>query len=200
MTTGDDEDRQPPQRGSMRFQDAESTTPREPTLAEQRARQQAQRRQDELAEQQRAAAKRKEDTKRKLMIGGGVTVGIVALVGAWYLVAKPDDVTATCATQDGQVQNDQYCDENYVTHHGGYMGPGGILFMPIPGGGSRSYHYNYGGTVSNGHVTGGSNTKPKGANINTRGGKSIQRGGFGISNKGGSGGKSGGYGGKSGGS
>jgi hypothetical protein len=180
----------------MRFQDAETTTPREPTLAEKRARQQAQRQEEQREADEKAAAKRKEETKRKVMIGGGVTVGIAALVGAWYLVAKPDDVTATCATPDGKVQSDQYCDENYVNSHGGHMGAGGLMFLPIPGGGFSSYHYNYGGTVSNGRVSGGSSVKPAGANINTRGGKSIQRGGFGVGNKGGSGG----FGGKSGGS
>ena len=41
-----------PKRGSMRFQDAESTQPREPTLAEQRARRKA------LAEEEEREAAR----------------------------------------------------------------------------------------------------------------------------------------------
>lgn len=188
-----------PKRGSMRFQDAENTTPREPTLAEQRARRQAlaAERDREIADQQaRAEAERKASTKRKVLIGSGVTVGLVGLVAAWYIAATPDEVTATCTTSDDIVtDNDDYCDEGYATSHGGYYNHStGFMFIPIPGGGYNQYHYNYGGTGAPGQkISGGSYTAPSNANVTTKSGKSVQRGGFGISNKGSSGtGKSGG--------
>lgn len=174
-------------RGSVRHQDAESTTPREPSLAEQRARRKALREQKErqAAEQQvQADAERKAQTKRKVLIGSGVTVGLAGLVASWYLVAQPDQVTATCTDDSGTVVPDQYCDEGYVRNQGGHTGGGGLLFLPIGGFGTGTYHYNYGGTGAVGSkVSGGSYTKPNNANVSTKTGKSVQRGGFGISGK-----------------
>ncbi|GAA1953206.1 hypothetical protein [Amycolatopsis minnesotensis] len=179
-----------PKRGAMRFQDAENTTPREPTLAEQRARRQAL-----IAEQEEEAAnkelERKAGTRRKVLIGSGVTVGVVGLVAAWYAVGTPEDVSATCTDKDGTVVDDKYCDPDYVTSQtGGYHpGVGGFIFL-----GGNSYRYNYGGTGAIGsHVSGGSFDKPSNANVTTKSGKSVQRGGFGISGKSSTGtGKSGG--------
>ncbi|WP_233598646.1 hypothetical protein [Amycolatopsis sp. WAC 01375] len=199
MTQDDNQGAQPPQepprRGSMRFQD-DSTQARQPSLAEQRARQQAmaeQERQEVLQAEAARAAEKKSSTKKKILIGTGVTVGLVGLVATFYTVAKPDEVTAVCATKDTEiVQDDQNCDENYVRSHGGYSS-GGFFFMPIVGGGYNSYRYNYGGSGQIGQrVSGGSYTAPPGANVSTKSGKSVQRGGFGISGKSGSSGKSGG--------
>jgi hypothetical protein len=72
-----------PTRGRMRFQD-DSTTPREPTLAERRAREVAERRAEEaerreVEDQERSARKRK-----RILIGAGVTVGVVALIAVGY--------------------------------------------------------------------------------------------------------------------
>jgi hypothetical protein len=181
----------------MRFQD-ETTQARQPSLAEQRARQQAlaeQERQEALAAEAARAAEKKSSTKKKILIGTGVTVGLVGLVATFYTVAKPENVTAVCTTKDEIVDNDQNCDENYVRSHGGHVS-GGFFFIPIPGGGGyNSYRYNYGGSGTIGQrVSGGSYTAPSNANVNTKSGKSVQRGGFGISGKSGSGGsgKSGG--------
>ena len=191
--TGDQPPPEPPKRGSMRFQDS-NTQPRQPSLAEQRARQQAlaqEERDEELARQADAKAA----TRRKILIGSGVTVGLVGLVATFYTVAKTENVTAVCTDAGGVVQNDDNCDENYVTSHGGHVS-GGFLFLPIPGGGFNSYRYNYGGTgVIGQRVSGGSFDAPSSrANVTTKSGKSVQRGGFGISGKSGSGGsgKSGG--------
>ncbi|HVV23250.1 MAG TPA: hypothetical protein VHF06_27705, partial [Pseudonocardiaceae bacterium] len=130
--------------GTMRFQDRETTSPRPPTLAEQRARMQAE---NALAEQ-RAAAEARALQRRRVMIGGGVTVGVVAVVGAWYLLASPKTVTAQCTVASGAqtdtIVNDQYCDESYVTSHGGHIS-NGFIFLPLPGGGYQQYHYYYGG-------------------------------------------------------
>ncbi|MFI6300963.1 hypothetical protein ACIBCH_03740 [Amycolatopsis thailandensis] len=184
---------EPPKRGTMRFQDG-STQARQPSLAEQRARQQAlaeQERQEALQAEQARAAEKKSSTKKKLLIGTGVTVGLVGLVATFYTVAKPENVTATCV-RDDIVDNDQNCDENYVRSHGGHVS-GGFFFIPIPGGGGyNSYRYNYGGTGAIGQrVSGGSYTAPSNANVSTKSGKSVQRGGFGISGKSGTSGGTG---------
>ncbi|WP_344857805.1 hypothetical protein [Amycolatopsis ultiminotia] len=200
MTQDDNTGGQPDeQRGSMRFQDG-STQPREPSLAEQRARRQALRDQ-EIQEQEAAAARavavKKADTKRKILIGGGVTVGLAGLISTYYTVAKPAETTAVCTDDKGIVQNDEFCDEEYAASHGGHYS-GGFWIIPLATGGVSQYRYNYGGTGTIGQrVSGGSFTAPSGnTNVSTKTGKSVQRGGFGIS------GKSGGIGGtgKSGGS
>jgi hypothetical protein len=182
----------------MRFQD-ENTAPRQPSLGEQRARRQAliEEEQREEAERQEAeVAQREASTKRKILIGSGVTVGLVGLVATYYAVAKPAEVTASCTSNGIVVADDDFCDEAYVTSHNGYSS-GGFLFLPIPGGGYNSYRYNYGGQgVVGSPISGGSYTAPSNANVTTKSGKSVQRGGLGISSKTGTGsgssGKSGG--------
>lgn len=177
-----------PRRGAMRFQDAESTTPREPTVGEQRARRMALERQREEQIAVRDAAERKSKVRRRILIGSGVTVGVVAMVAVWYAAATPDEVTANCVADDDVIQTEDNCDEDYVRSHNGYHS-GGFFFLPIGGGGYRQYHYNYGGTGAVGQkVSGGSTVAPSGSTVKTSSGKTIQRGGFGISG----GGKSGG--------
>lgn len=184
----------------MRFQDPESTTPREPTLAEQRARRKAllEDEEREAAEAQaREVAERKAATRRKVLIGSGVTVGLVGVVAAWYLVGTPNTVNAVCTDANGIVQPDQNCDDTYVASHGGHFDPvSGLWLIPLVNGGFGQYRYNYGGTGTIGTpVAGGTYTKPSGnTTVKTNTGKTVQRGGFGIS------GKTGGIGGKSGGS
>jgi hypothetical protein len=172
----------------MRFQDAESTTPREPTVGEQRARRMALERQREEQMAVREETERKSKVRRRILIGSGVTVGVVAMVAVWYAAATPDEVTAHCVADDDVIQNDDVCDENYVRSHGGYHS-GGFFYLPIGGGSYRQYHYNYGGSGAVGQkVSGGSRVAPSGSTVKTSSGKTIQRGGFGISG----GGKSGG--------
>lgn len=190
---------QEPAPGTMRFQDAETTRPREPTVAEQRARRKAIAEQQEREAAEAAArqeAERKAATRRKILIGGGVTVGLVGVVAAWYLVGTPDEVSAVCTDQNGVVQDDEYCDDTYITSHGGHYDSGSGLWIIPYGGGYNQYRYNYGGTGTIGsHVSGGSYTKPSGnTSVKTASGKTVQRGGFGISSKSSSGssGKSGG--------
>lgn len=192
-------------RGSMRFQDPSTTRPHEPSLAEQRARQQAQEAEAEAELAAQIAAGRKAVIRRRVMIGGGVTVGIAALVGAWYLFS-PSNVTARCTSDGGSnsdtVVQDQYCDESYVTSHHGYFS-NGIAFIPIPGGGFSQYRYYYGGSGSVGqHVSGGSYSAPSNGTVKTGSGKTISRGGLGVSGShgGSSGGGGEGGGGHSGGS
>ncbi|WP_409183897.1 hypothetical protein F9C11_05930 [Amycolatopsis sp. VS8301801F10] len=198
MTQDDNSGVQPPEEpkkpGSMRFQDA-NTQPRQPSVAEQRARKQAladQERERQAAVAAREAADAKAATKRKILIGSGVTVGLVGLIATFYTIAKPKEVTAVCTDANGVIQDDKYCDESYaVANHGHYSG--GFWFIPIPGGGYTQYRYNYGGTGGIGqHVSGGSFTAPSGnTNVSTKSGTSIQRGGFGISGKSGTSGGTG---------
>ncbi|GAA4611437.1 hypothetical protein GCM10023108_03710 [Saccharopolyspora hordei] len=201
------EDEQPtaePGRGQIRYQDPDTTTPREPTLAEQRARIAAEKRREEKERAELEAAAEKSQKRRRVMIGGGVTVGVVALVAAMYSASEiSNEANASqqyCATdqngQPGVRDQDQYCDEQYVTSHGGYHS-GGMFFMPIflPGGGIGGYHsYRYAYTpagvtappVGSPAPGGSSFTKPSGSTIKDTSGKTIQRGGFGISGKSGS--------------
>lgn len=195
-----------PTRGQMRYQDPESTTPREPTLAEQRARKAAEQRRQEAEAAARAEAERKTQARRRVLIGGGATVGVVALVAAFYTgsaySAEANAATAVCSSTDQANQTtaeaDQDCDENYVRTHGGhYDSHTGLFFLPffLPGGGTgwHQYRYSYmpsGSTIpSPGQRISTPNfTKPDASTmVKTRSGSTIQRGGFGISGKSGSG-------------
>jgi hypothetical protein len=168
-------------RGQIRRQEAGRTQPRPPSLAEQRARQVAEQEQREAMLATEAAAARKAKKRKRLLIGGGVTVGVVGLVAIGYAVLSPSNVQASCTSNDVVVDNDDFCNESYVTSHGGHV-TNGIMFLPLPGGGYSQYRYNYGGTGTVGQkVSGGSYTIPKGANVSTKSGTSIQRGGFGVS-------------------
>ncbi|GLY64041.1 hypothetical protein [Amycolatopsis taiwanensis] len=183
------EEPEQPKTGSMRFQDAESTRPRKPTVAEARARRE---REAELERQKaaRAEAEQKAATRRKVLIGSGVTVGLVGVVATWYL-ATPSQVEAVCTDESGTIVQDNYCDESYITSQHGYYNPTtGLWVVPLVTGGFGQYRYNYGGTGSVGsHVLGGSYTAPSGnTTVKTKSGATVQRGGFGISGESGSGG------------
>lgn len=190
--------------GGVRFQDASTARPRPPSLAEQRARQQAEAGEAEAqaeAQQQRFAAAGRSRRRRLLGLGIGVVVIVILVAGAMYLLSPPT-VTARCVGADGgttdTVTGDQYCDQAYVTSHGGYV-QNGLIFLPIGNGLFRHYRYYYGGTMVGNRVTGGSFTVPSRATIKTGSGGTIQRGGFGVPG-GGSGGSSGGKSGSKGGS
>ncbi|WP_433267145.1 hypothetical protein ACQPZF_00680 [Actinosynnema sp. CS-041913] len=163
-------------RGQIRQQQPGVTQARPPTLAEQRARAQAIQQEREAEQAFEAEQARKKKLRKRLLIGGGVAVGVAGVVAIWYAASSPDDVEAQC-TQDGVVVEDQYCDDDYARSHGGYVS-GGFIYL-----GGSSYRYHYGGSsVPVGQkVSGGSYTIPKGANVATKSGKSIQRGGFGVS-------------------
>jgi hypothetical protein len=176
-------------RGRMRFQD-ETTTPREPTLAERRAREVAARRAEE-AERQEAEERERSTRKRKrILIGAGVTVGVVALIAIGYSVVQDDDeVQAQCVGDDGVIVDDSNCvtpAASSGTHYGGGFYP---IFI---GGGGRQYHYTYGGTGTIGQpVQGGTTTVPKeGTRVTTSSGRTVagpsssgtvSRGGLGVS-------------------
>jgi hypothetical protein len=165
--------------GRIRQQD-ESTVPREPTLAERRARERAERRrreEEELRLTEEAAGRKK---RKRIFIGAGVSVGVVALIAAGYAVAQPEEeITANCVDDSGVIVDDSNCATPAPT------GGGGFAFFPIfLGAGGRQYHYNYGGTGTVGQtVSGGTNTVPKdGTKVRTSSGSStVTRGGLGVS-------------------
>ncbi len=179
--------------GRMRFQD-ESTTPREPTLAERRAREQAARRAEEEERRQAEEQERSRKKRKRVLIGAGVTVGVVALIAVGYSVAQPEEeVQAQCVDDSGVIVEDSNC-VTPAASTTNYYGGGG--FFPIfIGGGGRQYHYNYGGSGGIGQtVQGGTTTVPKdGTRVTTPSGKtvagssSVSRGGLGVSGSGSSG-------------
>ncbi len=196
-------------RGQMRFQDAESATPREPTLAEKRARVAAEKRRDEQEQAAVAEATRKSDQRRKVLIGSGVTVGVVALVAAFYsgsaYSTEKNAMQRECTVNyqgEDIAQPDEHCDPNYAQNNGGSM-VGGMWMMPIflPGGGvgpmpssPGQYRYSYSpagsaGTAPGQRVASPNFNAPSGnTKITDKSGRTVQRGGFGVGNKGPSGG------------
>jgi hypothetical protein len=185
----DEEDR--PEPGSMRFQDG-STTPREPTLAEKRAREQALRRREAAARQAADDEERSGRRRKRILIGAGVTVGVVALIAVGYSVVQSDDeIAAQCVDEETQeIVDDSNC-VTPVANSGSY---GGGFYPIFIGGGGRQYHYNYGGTGTPGQrVSGGTTVVPSGGtrvvtssgrDISPRassGSDSVTRGGLGVS-------------------
>jgi hypothetical protein len=172
-----------PRRGRIRQQD-ENTTPREPTLAERRARERAERRKRQEEEERLTAEAAGRKKRKRILVGAGVTVGVVALIAVGYSAAQPEEeIEAHCVDDSGVVVDDSNCAvpaEN-TTASGG----GGFAFFPIfLGAGGRQYHYNYGGTGGIGQtVSGGTTTVPRdGTPVRTSSGSStVTRGGLGVS-------------------
>lgn len=173
--------------GSIRVQDAETSRPRPPTVAEARQRDKARKEREaaeELAEAQELARERRAAQRRKMLMGSVAVVGVAGVIGMSYLGADRDpdrQVSATCV-KDGtdEVVPEQYCSS-------GSSGAGGIFIWA-----GMPYRYYYGGT--NGGVgtvaRGGTLELPKntvgrtsaGSTISRSGkgsGVSITRGGFG---------------------
>lgn len=177
-----------PTRGRMRFQD-ETTPPREPTLAERRAREVAARRAEEAERREAEERERSARRRKRVLVGAGVTVGVVALIAVGYSVAQPEDeIQAQCVDEDGVIVDDSNCVTPAATgtHYGGGFYP---IFIGV---GGRQYHYTYGGTGSIGQrVQGGTTTvPPAGTRVRTSSGRSgtvsgpsgtVSRGGLGVS-------------------
>jgi hypothetical protein len=147
----------------MRFQD-ENTTPREPTLAERKAREQAEKRRAEEERLAEAEDARKTKVRKRVMVGAGVTVGLAAVVGIGYLISTGDDETARCTDEDGVVVDDANCVTPVAGTSGNYSGGhyGGYGYPVFIGGGGRQYHYTYGGSGELGQrVSGGTTVVPK---------------------------------------
>jgi hypothetical protein len=196
MAGDERDDERPPEQpeapqGGMRFQD-DTTRPREPTLAERKAREQAERRQREAAAQAEADAERSRTRRKRILIGAGATVGLVAVIAIGYSLSQPDDeVTAHCVDDSGVVVDDANCVTPAASSDSHYYGGG---FYPIfIGAGGAQYHYNYGGSGSLGQpVSGGTTTVPRDSTkVTTVSGKNVSvskvtRGGLGSSSSSGS--------------
>lgn len=170
----------PPPRGRIRQQDG-STTPREPTLAEKRAREQRLAADREAVRLKEARSK----TTKRVLIGAGATIGVVALIAGVYAASSPtEEVEARCVDNaTGEVAPDENCSgasQNGQVSDGG----GGFAFVPIfLGGGGRQYHYNYGGSGGVGQVATGGTVAPPPSGTSVRSGTSgstISRGGLGV--------------------
>lgn len=180
--------------GRIREQDPETAVPREPTLAERRAREVAERRAEEAEEQRRAEEEKRRKSRKRIMIGGGAVAGVAALIAIGYAASGPDEVEALCTDDQGVIAPEENCVQPAAagtTPTGGYYGGG---FFPIfIGGGGRQYHYTYGGQGQVGQpVRGGTTVAPSNATVKTQSGRTISRGGFGVSGKSGGSGGSGG--------
>src|SRR5689334_4720378 len=161
-----------PSRGSIEYQDAETTKPRPPTPAELRARQKFEKKQREL-EEARLEAEAKRRRQKRVLMGAAAGVGIVGVVaGLGYWALSAPNVTAQCVQDDpnGQpiIVPDSYC-----TGH--TAGLNGFFFF-----GGHQYRYYYGSSGSVGQrPIGGSTMAPSGSTVKTRSGTTIQRGGLG---------------------
>jgi hypothetical protein len=177
-------------RGRVRYQDPDTTKPREPTVAEQRARREAQRRERAQRDAAEAAEARKRKIRKRVLVGGGVAVGVVALVAVVYAASQPDEVTAQCVDPQGVVVPDENCGG---TQQGGYYDSGGHFVPIFIGGFGNQYHYNYGSNSPVGtRATGGSTAPPasgttvrsgtSGSTLGTSNGSSgtVSRGGLGV--------------------
>ena len=166
-----------PRPGSFRVQDAETSTPRPPTVAEARQRDKARREREaaeELAAAQEVARQRRAAKQRKMLMGTVAVVGVAGLIGMSYMSAgggsDREEVSATCV-KDG---TDEVVPEEYCAR--GTSGVGGLfIFAGMP------YRYYYGGT-SGGVGTiarGGTLELPKDAVGRTKSGSTITRSGKG---------------------
>lgn len=158
--------------GSIRWQDAATTRPRRPSVAEARQRDKARKAREaaaRFAAEQARAQEARAASRRKVMMGSVAVVGLVGVVALGYHALNDDDeVSATCV-RDGtnEVVPEQYCST-------GTVGAGGLfIFAGSP------YRYYYGG--SNGGIgttaRGGTLELPKGATGRTSAGQTISRGG-----------------------
>lgn len=174
--------------GRMRFQD-ENTTPREPTLAERKARERAERRRLEEERQNELAAERSRTKRKRVLIGAGVTVGVVALIAVSYAAAQPEEeIQAQCVDDEGVIADDANC-VTPATNVGSTNYGGGGFYPIFIGGGGRQYHYNYGGSGSIGdRVSGGTTTVPRSGTVTTSSGRVVagSKSGSGSSVSGGS--------------
>ena len=181
----------PPQdpQGSVRWQDPATAKPRQPSVAEARARDKAQKAREAEEEIERVKAekaRKRAATGKKVLIGSAVGVGVVAVVAAGYAIFHRDDRIGASCVKDGtnEVVPDSYCSSGYSS--------GGSTFFYA----GSSYRYYYGGSNSGvGSIAhGGTLTLPKGTTATTKSGTSISksgssvsRGGFGSSSSGSSG-------------
>ncbi len=195
------------QAGRMREQAADWTQPRPETVAEARARQRAQ---HDRAEAERVAAEqawiqaRKRRRRRSVLIGVAVVAVVLALL--YFVNPRQRTTTAYCTDPSGNVVSESYCNTGHINPLTGFILLNGL-----------NYRYRYGGTLSNGHLLGGSFDAPNNRRLVTPSGgavnpgnttsfgsdgrsnigsKNIKRGGLGVGSRSGSGHRSHSHGGR----
>jgi type II secretory pathway pseudopilin PulG len=159
-------------RGTIRWQDASTSRPRQPTVAESRQRDKARKARElaaRFAEEQERQSELRAAQRRKVLMGSVAVVGLVGAVALGYSLLNDDDeVSATCV-RDGtnEVVADNYCST-------GNAGSGGIFIYA-----GTPYRYYYGGSNTGVGSTarGGTIELPKGTTGRTSAGTSISRGG-----------------------
>jgi hypothetical protein len=173
----------PASTGSISFQEPGVTTPREPTLAESRARYQA----EQEAQRQREIEELHEENKRKWrrrLIGGVAVVGIVGAVALVY-IASPERRCYNDVTH--QEMPSSYCTSSYsgggvggvyIFHHTGWFGSSPYSGSRFGGGynSGRGYHsgggYNSGGDSSSKSSSSSGGVQRGGINPGSRGSSS----------------------------
>jgi hypothetical protein len=161
-------------RGAIRWQDASTSRPRQPTVAESRQRDKARKAREaaaRFAEEQERQTELRAAQRRKVLMGSVAVVGLVGVVALGYSLLNDDDeVSATCV-RDGtnQVVDDSYCST-------GNAGSGGTFIYA-----GSPYRYYYGGRNSGiGSIANGGTVElPRGTVGKTSSGSSISRGGGG---------------------
>lgn len=160
--------------GSVRVQDAATSEPRPPTVAEARQRDKARQERAaaaELAEAEERDLMRRTARRRKVLMGSVAVVGVAGVIGLSY-IGHEREVSATCV-KDGtdEVVPDSYCSS-------GSSGSGGVFIYS-----GSSYRYYYGGT--NGGVgtvaRGGTLELPENTSGRTSAGSTVSRKGSGVS-------------------
>jgi hypothetical protein len=179
------EQAEPPERpertGSVSYQDPSTTVPCEPTLAERRAREHAERERQESEtawwDEQAKRAKR----RKRVLIGGAVAVGLVAVLALSYSSSHPGSTQERCVGPDNVVVDASNCVRPAAnTSYGGYGGFGGGFFPIFIGNGGRQYHHTYGGSGGVGQVeSGGTTVPPRTGPVGATSGSSSGSGSFG---------------------
>ncbi|WKG05720.1 hypothetical protein QU592_11840 [Mycolicibacterium sp. HK-90] len=163
------------ERGSIRWQDPNTATPRPPTVAEARQRDKAQKAREaaaQFAALQEQKARERSARNGKILMGSVAVVGVVGVVALGYHLLHKEEIAASCV-KDGtnEVVPDSYCSSGHSSSGGTF------IYLGSP------YRYYYGG--NNGGVgtiaRGGTIEQPKGTTAKTKSGTSISRGGFGSS-------------------
>jgi hypothetical protein len=162
--------------GSIRWQDVNSSSPRQPTVAEARQRDRARKAREEaarFAEEQERQSEQRSASRRKVLMGSVAAVGLVGAVALGYSMFSGDDEVSAACVRDGtnEVVSDSYCST-------GSAGSGGVFIYA-----GSPYRYYYGGnnTGVGSTARGGTIELPKGTVGRTSAGSTISRSGSGTS-------------------
>lgn len=159
-------------RGAIRWQDASTSQPRQPTVAEARHRDKTRKARlaaEKFAAEQGRQSELRAASRRKVLMGSVAAVGLVGAVALGYSLLNSDDEVSASCVRDGsnEVVPESYCSS-------GNAGSGGVFIYA-----GSPYRYYYGGSNTGVGSTarGGTIELPKGTTGRTASGTSISRGG-----------------------